>query len=113
VVTLAAGQVVTVRFPFSDLSQSKRRPAVVLAGAGRGDWILCQITSKSYADAQAIPLKNSDFVRGSLNLISYARPGKLFTASESLIATELGELQDATFKQIVDAVIELLRSQVP
>jgi mRNA interferase MazF len=45
---LAAGQVVIVHFPFSDLSQSKLRPAVVLAEAGRGDWLLCQITSKSY-----------------------------------------------------------------
>ena len=39
---LAAGQVVIVHFPFSDLSASKLRPAVVLAEAGRGDWILCQ-----------------------------------------------------------------------
>ena len=42
---------VLVRFPFSDLSQSKLRPAVVLANAGRGDQILCQITSKRYGDA--------------------------------------------------------------
>ena len=45
--TLAAGQVVIVHFPFSDLTASKLRPAVVLAEAGRGDWILRQITSKS------------------------------------------------------------------
>jgi hypothetical protein len=30
----AAGAVVLVRFPFSDLSQAKLRPAVVLADAG-------------------------------------------------------------------------------
>ena len=34
------GAVVLVRFPFSDLSQTKLRPAVVLADAGRGVWIL-------------------------------------------------------------------------
>ena len=34
--SFAAGQVVVVRFPFSDLSASKLRPAVVLADAGRG-----------------------------------------------------------------------------
>jgi hypothetical protein len=37
--TLTAGQVVIVHFPFSDLTASKLRPAVVLAEAGRGDWI--------------------------------------------------------------------------
>jgi hypothetical protein len=34
----AAGAVVLVQFPFSDLTASKLRPAVVLAEAGRGDW---------------------------------------------------------------------------
>jgi mRNA interferase MazF len=44
--SLAAGSVTLIPFPFSDLSQSKIRPALVLANAERGDWILCQITSK-------------------------------------------------------------------
>jgi mRNA interferase MazF len=44
-VTPAARAIVLVRFPFSDLSHAKLRPTVVLAHAGRGDWILCQITS--------------------------------------------------------------------
>ncbi len=57
----SAGAVVLVRFPFSDLSQTKLRPAVVLAESGRGDWILCQVTSKSYGDVRAIKLENADF----------------------------------------------------
>ena len=48
----AKGAVVLVRFPFSDLSRTKLRPAVVLADAGRGDRVLCQITSKPYGDSQ-------------------------------------------------------------
>ena len=61
----AAGAVVLVRFPFSDLSQTKLRPAVVLADAGRGDWILCQVTSKSYGDARAVEMTDDDFEQGS------------------------------------------------
>lgn len=49
-VTPTGGEVVLVPFPFSDLSQSKVRPAVCLADAGRGDWVLCQITSNPYGD---------------------------------------------------------------
>ena len=45
-VILSEGSVVFARFPFSDLSSSKFRPAVVLAFADRDDWILCQVTSK-------------------------------------------------------------------
>ena len=35
-VTPATGAVVLIPFPFSDLSQAKLRPAVVLADVGRG-----------------------------------------------------------------------------
>ena len=48
------GSVALVRFPFSDLSSSKLRPAVVLAFTGRDDWILCQVTSNPYSDPAAI-----------------------------------------------------------
>jgi len=55
-VTPSAGSVILVRFPFSDLSQTKLRPAVVPGGADRSDWILCQITSKPYGDPRAIEI---------------------------------------------------------
>lgn len=107
---LAAGQVVIVHFPFSDLSQSKLRPAVVLAEAGRGDWLLCQITSKSYGDPRAIQIVAADFAQGSLRATSYARPGKLFTAHTSLLAGQIGELHTASFAVIRDAVVRLIQS---
>lgn len=53
---LAAGAVVLVPFPFSDLSRTKLRPAIVIANVGRDDWVLCQITSKAYGDPGAIAL---------------------------------------------------------
>jgi mRNA interferase MazF len=53
-VSPAKGSVVLVAFPFSDLSASKLRPAIVLASAERDDWILCQVTSNPYADQNAI-----------------------------------------------------------
>ena len=89
---LAAGAVVLVPFPFSDLSRTKLRPAIVLAAAGRGDWVLCQVTSKSYGDPNALALDDAAFASGSLRVSSYARPGKLFTASEQLIVAEVGQL---------------------
>lgn len=108
-VTLSAGSVVLVPFPFSDLSHSKLRPAVALADAAKGDWVLSQITSKPYADPRAIELNNDSFDKGSLHLVSYARPGKLFTANRSLMVKEVGVLEGEALKQIVVAVVELLR----
>jgi len=113
VVTPSAGVVVTVLFPFSDLSSSKLRPAIVLADSGRGDWILCQLTSKSYSDASAVQIEDEDFVSGSLHLTSYARPGKVFTANESLMVTQIGKLKDDSFREVANAVIHLLQSHIP
>ncbi len=107
--SFTAGSVVLVRFPFSDLSRSKLRPAVVLASSGRGDWLLCQITSNPYSDARAVQLADTDFQTGSLCITSYARPTKLFTAHYSLIASEIGILHHASLKRITDAIVHLLQ----
>ena len=85
-----AGQVILLPFPFSDLSGSKLRPALLVADVGRGDWIACQITSNPYADTCAIELTNTDFALGGLQRVSYVRPGKLFTASAVLFAVTAG-----------------------
>lgn len=105
----SGGVVVLVPFPFSDLSCAKLRPAVVLADAASGDWILCQITSKPYSDLRAIGLQDSDFGTGSLHVMSYARPSKLFTANRSLLVKQIGELKSEALRRIVEAVVELLR----
>lgn len=47
---LSVGTVVFVHFPFSNLQQSKLRPAVVIAKTNTDDWVLCQTISRSYAD---------------------------------------------------------------
>lgn len=108
-VTPAAGQVVLVPFPFSDLSQSKVRPAVCLADAGRGDWILCQITSSPYGDPASIPLDAPDFASGGLLVASFARPGKLFTAHAALMHRSTGVLRPPTFARVLSAVVAILQ----
>jgi len=71
VVPFGPGAVVLVRFPFSDLTRVKLRPAIVLANSGRGDWVLCQITSKTYGDSMAVQIEDASFQSGSLRLTSY------------------------------------------
>jgi len=110
VVAPAAGAVVLVRFPFSDLSQTKLRPAVVLAEVGRGDCILCQITSRPYGDASSIELDDAAFVAGSLRVVSYARPAKLFTAHQDLITSHVGNLKPAALKRIAQTVADIVNA---
>jgi mRNA interferase MazF len=106
------GIVVFVRFPFSDLSASKVRPAAILARAGGVDWVLCQVTSNPYGDPAAVPLVSTSFASGGLGRDSFARPGKLFTASQSLFVKTAGRLTQAAHGELVDRVVEVLRSGV-
>src|SRR5262249_10905038 len=108
----SAGTVVLVFFPFSNLRHSNLRPAVALADAGGGDWILCQVTSNPYSDPIAVLITPNDFQAGGLRLPSYARPGTLFTANPSLITGQAGSLHPCAFQRVVDAVIALLQSDL-
>jgi mRNA interferase MazF len=103
----SVGSIVLLPFPFSDLSKSKIRPAVILAIAGRGDWILCQITSKAYADSAAVELRDSDFELGGLRVISFARPSKLFTANDGIFLSIAGQLGMDKISEILQRVVGL------
>jgi len=105
----ARGQVITLPFPYSDLSAQKLRPALLLADAGRGDWVLCQITSNSNADKNAVMLTDNDFLEGGLQRISYAKTSKLFTAHESIFRRNVGTVSQHTFDKIIQTAVDLLQ----
>lgn len=102
------GDVVVIPFPFSDLSDSKRRPALVLANLEGRDLILCQITSQSVKDSYAIALINSGFKTGTLNLPSNIRPNRLFTAEKSMILRKVGKIKPELFDKVVSKLFNII-----
>ncbi len=78
------GDIVVLPFPFSDLSTSKRRPALVLVDLDGNDSILCQITSQTIKNERAIRVEIDDVENGVLHQVSNVRPDKLFTADENI-----------------------------
>lgn len=103
------GDVVVVPFPFSDLSQAKRRPALVVADLDGDDLILCQITSQSVRDRYAVVLAAGDFHQGSLNQISNARPNRLFTADHRLVLYQVGKLTIQKMTDITHMIVQIMR----
>lgn len=98
------GTIVLVTFPFSNLKGQKVRPALVLANVDFGNLILCQITSKSYSSKTAMAIKQSDFSKGQLPIVSYARPDKLFTADKAIIKSIAGRLTEKRIQSILKKV---------
>lgn len=103
-----SGDVVVLNFPFSDLSQRKRRPALVLAALHGDDLILCQITSQARDDAYSVRLETSDFVMGGLNQNSRIRPNRLFTADSNIVIYKAGQVSNAKLQETRDRLIAIL-----
>lgn len=103
------GDVVVLPFPFSDLSKSKKRPALVVANLEGDDIILCQITSEARVDDYSIVLATSDFKQGSLNLTSMIRPNRLFTADKSIILYKIGSLKESKIKEVETEIIKIFK----
>jgi mRNA interferase MazF len=90
------------------LSQTERRPALVLAALRGDDVILCQITSQAIADEHAIRLDNADFVSGGLNQSSRIRPNRLFTADSAIVAYRAGCVSAPKLNEAITGVISIL-----
>ncbi len=103
------GDVIVVPFPFSDLSNSKKRPALIIAELTSEDIILCQITSDIRIDEYSIELTDTDFKKGKLNITSIIRPHRIFTADKSIILYKIGSLKEAKIKEVENQLIKIFK----
>ena len=101
--------VVIVPYPFSDLPESKRGPALVIDVRPGDDVLLSQITSRTIRDADAIGLQPSDFNHGKLSQTSNVRPTRLFTADRRIILYRAGHISDEKMSAVVEAIVRIVR----
>jgi len=102
------GDIVVIPFPFSDLTQTKRRPALIIASLEGDDVILCQITSQSIKDKYAIQVNDNDFETGALKQPSNIRPNRLFTIDSHIISYRIGSLKPGICAKVVERIIEIV-----
>lgn len=105
------GDIVVIPFPFSDLTQAKRRPALVLVDLKGDDLILVQITSQTVSDSYAVSLDNSHFDTGSLKKQSNIRPNRIFTADKRIILYKVGHLKQEKTDSVIKKIIEILEER--
>ena len=103
------GDVVVLPFPFSDLSETKRRPALVVAAAGGDELLLCQITSQAARDQHAVTLDTADFQTGSLKKKSNVRPNRVFTADAGIVLYVAGHVSPEKTSVVVEELVAILR----
>lgn len=103
------GDVVVIPFPFSDLSQSKRRPALVIADLEGEDLIFCQITSQFVRDKYAISIDDNDFEAGSLKQPSNIRPNRIFTGDSNIVLYKIGKVKFEILNKVIEKIINILK----
>lgn len=104
------GDVVVIPFPFSDLSNARRRPAFVVTDLRGDDIILCQITTKHRQDGYSVSLTQDDFVSGGINRDSNVRPNRLFTADSRIICYKAGEVRLSKTDEVIQRLVEIIQS---
>lgn len=104
------GDVVVAPFPYSDLTASKKRPALVIAPLEGDDVILCQITSQLKKDDYSISLQNADFQSGTLHQNKFVCPNRLFTADASIILYKAGDVKKSKMDEVVDKIIAMIKT---
>jgi len=87
------GDIVVINFPFSDLTGSKRRPALVIADLDGDDIILCQITTHLNSDRYAIPIGDEDFEEGKLSAKVWCVQINYLRQIRTLFCTQLVKLK--------------------
>lgn len=103
------GDIIIVPFPFTDLTESKKRPALIVAELEGDNIILCPISSQKKKDRYAIPIDIDDFESGFLKEKSIIRPNCIFTADRKIVLYKVGELKYNKLRVVIEKIISIIR----
>ena len=99
------GDIVLVSFPFTDLTSSKRRPALILSpdsfNSAGVDLVLAAITSHITDDPHGVLIHRGDFAQGWLPKTSLVKTTKLFTMHSSLVAKRICALRIEKMEEVL------------
>ena len=87
------GDIVLLKFPFTDGQNYKRRPALIINESNDGDIIVCRITSKIYNSSQDVLIEK--WQESGLKLPSVIRVHKIATLEKGLVELRIGRIDES------------------
>lgn len=100
------GDIVLLKFPFTNGLKAKKRPALIIQDSKDGDIVVCRITTKISNDSFSIPLGDY-WQKFGLLKASEIRINKIATLEKSLVNIKLGEI-NTDFKEKTKELIQNL-----
>ncbi|MCF7861675.1 type II toxin-antitoxin system PemK/MazF family toxin [Candidatus Woesearchaeota archaeon] len=102
--SFAKGDIVLFPFPYTNLSERKLRPCLVISDEMKQDIVLCQITSRYTAsDRFCVTLSDNKLMMDSL-----IRTNMLFTCRKNQILKKLSKVNKSIYKEVVHKIVKLI-----
>ena len=104
--------VVLIPFPYSDLTGSKQRPALIISNSKVNkseDRICCLITSQE--PEEGLLMSENYFEKGGLPFKSWAKPHRIFTVHQRIIRKKLCTVSSSFHDKVIAYVNESVRRE--
>ena len=96
----SVGDIVLVKFPFTDLKKSKKRPVLVVKAQSHLNDIVCfQITSNS-EQTNLLKIGNNDLDSSTLVLKSFIKYDKCFTINSEIIDKKIAKVKSELLTEL-------------
>jgi mRNA interferase MazF len=105
------GDIVWVKFPFSDNSATKLRPALIISNDlvnKTGDYLMIQVTSVIRSDQFSLDLTSIDYKEEPLLKHSQLRLHKIFILNHTLTAGKITSVEETFLSKAVQQIIKLI-----
>ncbi|MDR3329694.1 MAG: type II toxin-antitoxin system PemK/MazF family toxin [Mycoplasmataceae bacterium] len=101
------GDIVIVRFPYTNFEEFKIRPALILSVMDNDDYVVCRISSKQKVDT--ISIHQKDYVISPLSISSYVNFKKLAAINGTLIMAKASKVAPNKYNEIVNAIYKYIK----
>ncbi|MFH1752506.1 MAG: type II toxin-antitoxin system PemK/MazF family toxin [archaeon] len=109
------GNIILMPFPYSDLSNSKKRPALILSSNSFNnffsDIICCLITTNPKKELHSINITDNDVIEGKLHFKSKVKPFRLFTVDKKIVLKKLCKLKKNKFNSVIQNLQRIIPKQ--
>ncbi len=101
-----SGQIILFRFPQTDMTQGKPRPALIISESlgAYDDWLICMISTqlRHYIQGfdEIIHTDDSDFSTSGLRMPSVIRIGRLAIVDGAMMLGAIGEINPNRVRRI-------------
>lgn len=106
-------EIILIPFPFTDLSATKKRPALVISytdfNKENQDILVCQITHNLKQRHHSIFINNNNLESGNLAVESLVKANKIFTINKLLTIQKIGKLNSKTYAMVYDDICKLTK----